>query len=349
MSTDAPLTSRGKRARWRPTRRRLLLGFGAAALVGGGYAAKRFSHAIHAAERRVSGRSSITRTRFGNLEYAVAGDGQPLMMIHGTGGGFDQGLRFASRLLERGLRIIAPSRFGYLRSDFSADPSSANQADALVELLDLLGIERLSIAGGSAGALSAAQLALRHPRRCSGLILLVPAANVRGRDPVEMSALQQLAVRGLLTSDFLYWSAMNTMPERLIGTLLATDPELLDEVSPAERRRAYGILEEIMPIGARSRGMLNDGRLAGSPARMDFSRIRVPTLVISVEDDRFGTAATARDIATAVPDARLRIYPSGGHIWLGHDEDVAEEIEQFVGALTARSQSTYRRDERALR
>jgi pimeloyl-ACP methyl ester carboxylesterase len=88
-----------------------------------------------------------------------------------------------------------------------------------------------------------------------------------------------------------------------------------------------------MPISLRSRGMLNDARLAGSPARVDFSRIAVPTLVVSIEDDRFGTAATARDIAAAVPDARLVIYPSGGHIWLGHDEDVSEEIVRFVSHL----------------
>jgi dienelactone hydrolase len=39
-------------------------------------------------------------------------------MIHGTGGGFDQGLLFARRLVDAGYRVIAPSRFGYLRSDF---------------------------------------------------------------------------------------------------------------------------------------------------------------------------------------------------------------------------------------
>jgi pimeloyl-ACP methyl ester carboxylesterase len=115
--------------------------------------------------------------------------------------------------------------------------------------------------------------------------------------------------------------------------LLATDPELLLRVAPEERRRAYRILEELMPISARSRGMLNDARLAGSPARVDFSRISVPTLIISVEDDRFGTAATARHIAAAVSGARLIIFPTGGHIWLDHDRAVAEEVGSFVDQL----------------
>ncbi len=307
----------------------------AAALLGAGVTEKAFSGALAEAEQRVSGRSALIRTRFGSLEYAAAGHGPALMVIHGTGGGFDQGLRFSAGLIQRGVRVIAPSRFGYLRSDFPPDPSSENQADALVELLDHLGVDRLPVAGGSAGALSAVQLALRHPDRCSGLVLLVPAANVRGRDPVEMGPLQRLIVERLLTSDFLFWVALNTIPGQLIGTLLATDPKLLREVSPAERRRAYTILEDLMPIGARSRGMLNDGRLAGSPARVDFSQIQVPTLVISVEDDRFGTAATSRDIAASVPQARLVTYPSGGHIWLGHDDAVADEVAQFVTELAA--------------
>jgi pimeloyl-ACP methyl ester carboxylesterase len=162
---------------------------------------------------------------------------------------------------------------------------------------------------------------------------LVPAANVTGRDPVQMSPLQEFLVEGLVRLDILYWTALETAPDRLVGTLLATDPRLLAKVGVKERRRAYRILLELMPISARSRGMLNDGRLAGRPARMDFGRVEVPTLLVSVEDDRFGTADTARRIASAMRGARLVIYPSGGHIWLGHDDDVADEVTRFLASI----------------
>jgi 2-hydroxy-6-oxonona-2,4-dienedioate hydrolase len=154
----------------RPNRRQWLLGVGAGALIGGGYVWSRFRQAVGAADRRVTGRSSTIATPFGTLEYAIAGSGPPLLMIHGTGGGFDQGLRFAAALKRLGHRIIAPSRFGYLRSDFPVDPSLANQADAFAALLDHLAIDRLAVAGGSAGALSATAFALRHPDRCSALV-----------------------------------------------------------------------------------------------------------------------------------------------------------------------------------
>lgn len=314
-------------------RKRTLVAVGAAGLLAAGAVTRSFLGTLTEAERRVSGGSQIIPTRFGALEYAIAGQGPALMMLHGTGGGFDQGLRFSAGLLDRGLRVIAPSRFGYLRSDFPSDPSSENQADALVALLDTLGLDRLPVVGGSAGALAAMQFALRHPSRCAGLILLVPAANLRGHDPVVMSPVTQFAVERLLGSDLLFWLALRTMPEALIGTLLATDPGLLREVSPAERLRAHAILEDLMPISARVQGLRNDARLAGHPARIDPSRIQVPTLVISAEDDRFATAGTARDIAGAVPGARLVLYPRGGHIWLGHDAEVADEIALFVTRL----------------
>jgi len=261
----------------RPTRRQWFLGLGAGALIGGGYVWSRFRQAVGAPDRRVAGRSSTITTRFGVLEYAVAGSGPPLLMIHGTGGGFDQGLRFAHALKRLGHRIIAPSRFGYLRSDFPADPSLANQADAFAALLDHLAIDRLAVAGGSAGALQATVFALRPPARSTG--------------------------PGL---------------------------PLLAKVSQAERTRAFAILSDIMPIGARAKGMLNDARQAGHPAPIDFSQLRIPLLLISAEDDRFGTAATARQIAAVVPQAELTVLPDGGHIWLGHNDEVAQRMHRFL-------------------
>ena len=51
---------------------------------------------------------------------------------------------------------------------------------------------------------------------------------------------------------------------------------------------------------------------------MALDSIRVPTLSIS-EDDRFYTIAAARHIAAEVPGAKLVTWPTGGHIYVGHD------------------------------
>jgi 2-hydroxy-6-oxonona-2,4-dienedioate hydrolase len=314
------------------SRRTLLAAFAGSALLASTAIGSHFKSALLRSHSRLRGSSKLIQTSAGVLEYADVGKGPPMLMVHGTGGGFDQGLLFAHRLIALDHRVVAPSRFGYLRSRFPPDPSSERQADAFAELLDQLGIDRIAVAGGSAGALSAAQFALRYPERCSALILLVPAANVGGRDPVEMSATQQFMFKRLLGSDFVYWALLKLAPDRLIGTLLATDPSLVDRASAAERARVHAILETMLPISARTKGMINDGQLAGNPAQMDFGAIAVPTLIVSAEDDRFGTAETARALAAAIPNAKLIIYPSGGHVWVGHDADVAAQIANHIAA-----------------
>lgn len=248
----------------------------------------------------------------------------------GTGGGFDQGLLFASASRQGGFRIIAPSRFGYLDSAFPDDASPAHQADTLVELLDHLGIERLPVVGGSAGARTAAEFAVRHPDRCSHLVLLVPAANLTNRDPVQFTALQGIAVKAVLGSDFRFWSLARLAPRQMIRTLLATDPALLDRVPKAERRRAMAILNQIFPISQRVNGLRTDGFWAGTPTLTAHDRISVPTLIRSCEGDLFGTAARTRLLAERIPDARLVVYPDGGHIWLGHDAGLNLEIASFI-------------------
>jgi len=312
-------------------RRAVLLGLAGLLLAGGGYAAGAFREARRQAGTRLSGHGSTIDTSAGALEYAVAGVGPSLMMIHGTGGGFDQGLLFASALRRHGFRIVAPSRFGYLGSAYPDDASPVRQADVLVELLDHLGIDRLPVVGGSAGALSAAEFALRHPDRCSHLVLLVPAANLTGRDPVEFSAIQRLAVGAVLGSDFWFWALSRMATGQMIRTLLATDPALLDAVSPDEQRRAEVILAQVFPISRKVEGLRADGVWAGTPSPTDYGRIAVPTLILSCEDDLFGTAATARLLADRIRGAELTIFPTGGHIWLGHDADVAQAISNFIG------------------
>lgn len=319
-------------------RRRTLLGLGMAggALVaGGGLTATAYRRAMEKARQRISpSRSTVIDSRFGDLEYAEAGSGPPFLMVHGTGGGFDQGLAMAGPLSEAGYRVIAPSRFGYLRTTMPDNPSSENQADAFAELLDALGIDRAVICGGSAGALSAQHFAIRRPDRCAGLIALVPAAYTPDRPPARpWTPFQQTLAEWALQSDFLFWAASATLHDRMIETLLATDIELYHAAGVAERARVDEILQAILPVSARAQGLLNDARLAGDPAPAALERITAPTLAVSVEDDRFLTDDAARHIAASVPGARLIIYPSGGHIWVGHNDDLYGDIAGFLKGI----------------
>ena len=175
-----------------------------------------------------------------------------------------------------------------------------------------------------------------YPDRCSHLVLIVPAANLTGRDPVAFTPLQRLAVERILNSDVWFWTFAVLFPNALLRTLLATDSALLAKVSPEERRRADLIREGLMPISRKTDGLRTDGFWAGTPASTAFERIALPTLILACEDDLFGTAATARLLAARIPGARLKIYPDGGHIWLGHDAELTQDITDFIAGSARR-------------
>jgi 2-hydroxy-6-oxonona-2,4-dienedioate hydrolase len=121
------------------------------------------------------------------IEYAESGTGLPLLSIHGAGGGFDQGLANAAEFVDEGFRIIAPSRFGYLRTPVPGDASPAAQADAHAALLSDLNISRAIVVGVSAGARSAIEFALRHPDKVTALVLISPGT-YSPTSPVSLDA-----------------------------------------------------------------------------------------------------------------------------------------------------------------
>ncbi|MDP3739253.1 MAG: alpha/beta hydrolase [Hyphomonadaceae bacterium] len=309
----------------------ILLGLTGAAAIAAFVGWTAFSTDLGRARVRVGSGSAVIASRFGPLEYAQAGEGHAVLVIHGTGGGFDQGMEFGQRLVNDGWRVIAPSRFGYLRSAYPDDPSSANQADAYVDLLDELGIEKAAIIGVSAGALSAIEFAVRHPDRCAALVAVVPAAYAPGRPPVTPpNAFSAAIIEYALKSDALFWVGNTFAEDAMIAALLATDPALVRSAAPSERSRARKVLKDILPVSERTHGLLNDARLAGAPSPAAVETIRAPTLAISLEDDRFQTLAAARHLAGTVPGARLLSFPSGGHVWVGHNDDVFAAIDQTL-------------------
>jgi hypothetical protein len=131
---------------------------------------------IRNARDRVLTDSQIVQTPCGQIEYAIAGDGPPVLVVHGAGGGYDQGLEIGEPLANSGFRVIAMPRFGYLCTPLAGDASAEAQARAHTCLLDALKISRAAIVGASAGAPSSMQFALMYPDRCNALVLLVPAA-----------------------------------------------------------------------------------------------------------------------------------------------------------------------------
>jgi pimeloyl-ACP methyl ester carboxylesterase len=288
---------------------------------------------LAAARARLAGASDVVTTPCGPIEYASTGTGSPVLVVHGAGGGFDQGLALGAPIAAQGYRVIAMSRFGYLRTPLPADGSAEAQADAHACLLDTLGLGRAAVLGISAGAPSALQLALRHPERVATLVLMVPAAFVPrpdGAAPVRVPPGTRQLFDTALKSDFLFWAIRRTAPSLMIRALLGTPPALVERAAPSERARVAAILDEILPVSLRRLGLLNDADVTTHLARPALELIAAPTLTISAADDLYGTYDAARYTAEQIPGARFVGYAEGGHVFVGHDAEVTSAIVDFL-------------------
>lgn len=309
----------------------------AALLAAGAVIYLRFKGDLAQAVARAAQGSRVLATRCGSIEVQEAGKGMPLLMIHGSGGGHDQGMAWARPLLQQGVRVIAMSRFGYLRTPRPVDASPEAQADAHVCVLDALGIARAAVMGVSAGGPSALQTAIRHADRVSALVLVVPIAYKPGTvadSAPPMSDDKDALLLRLLGSDFLFWSTLHVARDSLIRHVLATPPEQVAAASEHERARVNDLADRILPVSMRVAGLRDDTRLGKRLGPYALATIRVPALVVSARDDGFGTYAAAQYTASRIPGAKFVGFDNGGHLLVGHDDAVRAEIVKLLVATS---------------
>ena len=293
----------------------------------------RFDIDMKTAGANAANGSLLIATRCGPIEYQEAGSGAPMLVVHGGGGGHDQGMAFAGALAQQGIRVIAMSRFGYLRTPMPVDASPAAQADAHVCLLDALGIGQAAVLGGSAGAPSATQMAIRQPDRVSALVLLAPLAykpNALADSVPPASPLTDKMLTRLMESDILFWIGLHVARDRVIEYVLGTPPEQVDAASSQERARVNAILDHILPLSPRAQGMRNDKAVAMGLVPYALASIRAPTLIIGARNDGFGTYASAQYTASQIAGAKFIGFEKGGHALVGHNDDIHAEIVKLI-------------------
>lgn len=273
--------------------------------------------------------SRVMETNYGSIEYAKTGNSNPLLVVHGNAGGFDQGLIMANKTIDPQFQVLSVSRFGYLRSSMPEKPSVVMQADAYASLLDSLNMEKIAVVGYSAGSASSIQFALRYPERVSALILVSPAAP--GKGPVMSKAIFNIFFR----NDFIYWATLSYFGS-WIQDAWAGVPKKFTH-TPEYKAEVQDLLFHILPVSERVDGSFFD-IYTSSPEIFNssnnenypFEDIEIPTLVISAQDDPLALHENAQALIERIPHSSLFAVPDGGHPLLGHNEDVKSEITKFL-------------------
>jgi pimeloyl-ACP methyl ester carboxylesterase len=302
--------------------------FAAAASAAGALVYAGYRHDARAIRDRVGGGSIVAETVAGRIEYADIGEGEAMLVIHGAGGGYDQGLLIARDFGARH-RVVAPSRFGYLKTPAPEDSSPAAQADAHAALLDSLHIGQAIVVGVSAGAPSAIEMALRHPQRVKALILLVPRTYHPTQTVGADGSLPSQTVLRLIESaaDFLFWLAMRVSRASLVR-FFGVPPEVEARASTVEQARVTAIMNSVLPLSWRVRGLQLDGLTRIGPWPLE--KIAAPTLIISAEDDLYKTLPGARFTAEYIPGAELQVLARGGHLMVGQTASVRKLVRDFL-------------------
>ena len=135
---------------------------------------------------------------WGRMSAYVAGEGRPLLLLHGLGGS-GRYWAGAARLLAARHRLIAPDLAGFGFSDKpDVEYSSDFHVRSLVDLLGALGVGETAVAGHSMGGVLAAVLARRRPRTVASLALVATPFPRRQERPygVPDSGVRRFAYRG---------------------------------------------------------------------------------------------------------------------------------------------------------
>jgi pimeloyl-ACP methyl ester carboxylesterase len=283
---------------------------------------------IGAARRRLADceRRSLRDPRFGDIEYTVWGEGPAMILSHPLFGGFDMMTGFAGTYIGAGHRFVAPSRFGYLGSSLPPAAMPADQADSYALLLDTLGIDRAAVFGYSGGGPSAIQFALRHPGRTTALILMASAL------PGKAGAPPKVLARALFGSDRFFWILKSYAPS-LFAPILGMPKDF--HPVPGERERIEQTMDSLFPIHPRKPGVLFDLYVSNPDVQTyPLQEIAVPTLIINAKDDGLSAFGNAAQAATRIRRSKLMAIVRGGHLLLGSEDRIKEEIAAFVTSAT---------------
>lgn len=284
-----------------------------------------FRSSMATARERVRGKSVVIPSSYGDIEYSEGGAGPAVLVIHGSGGGFDQGELIVQSVLDDHFHWIAPSRFGYLRSTFHNGATFDDQAHAYAALLDQLGIERVAVVALSHGGPSALLFAVLHPERVSSLTLISCGVASAASDEQAQADTKGNTLVSVYKEDYRYWLITRLFRKQFLH-LIGVDDTVIASLSAGQRVLIDRVIDEMNPVSLRAAGVAFDNQATLPGERI--AAIRAPTLILHAKDDTLQLYHNAEFAAATIPEARLLSFERGGHFVMVTEQEAARTAVQ---------------------
>lgn len=254
------------------------------------------------------------------LKYDEQGSGLAVVLIHGFPLCRKMWQPQMNSLAAAGYRVVCPDLPGFGESQpLAGQASMSGYADALIALLDGLGIEKAVVGGMSMGGYVLLNLVERYPERLLGAMFLVTRAaadDAAGKDKRTLLAAE--VSRGNHT----------IVPETFANVLFAPDTPQKNPQLVAEVRQWMESTPEAGTVGGLRAMRDRDDYLA------KLNVFTLPSLVIGAAQDRAVPPEHSRVLAAGLPDARLHILADAGHmVNLEQPEPFNQIILEFLATL----------------
>ncbi|WP_233862266.1 alpha/beta fold hydrolase [Paraburkholderia adhaesiva] len=270
--------------------------------------------------------SRTVKTKDWTLHYQEAGQGHPVILLHGSGPGATGWSNFSGNIeaLAKQFHVYAVDMPGWGQSD-AATVEQLDHVEAAIQFMDALGIERAAFVGNSMGGQTSLRLATEHPNRISHLITMGPPV---GRMPTLFGAGDGPS-EGLKTLIHAYQDPSPENMRRLVEIMVFdkarfATPELCKARSDAALARPEHLSNYVagLPKGAPLPKWVKPELL---------SSIKVPTLLIHGRDDRVVSFETSLFLLANIPNSRLVLLNRCGH-WamIEHPEEFNRVVGDFI-------------------
>ncbi|MBA9007213.1 alpha/beta fold hydrolase [Thermomonospora cellulosilytica] len=258
----------------------------------------------------------------GVLRYHEAGDGPPLLLLHGSGPGVTGWRNFRGNLpaLAEHFRCLVLEFPGFGVSDSTDRHPMVAAPQAVTRFLDGLGLHQVDVIGNSMGGIVGVQWALAHPDRVRRLVTIGGIGpNVLSPAPGEGINLLMEFVEDPTRERLVQWlHSMVHDPSLVTEEMIeerwrqATDPDTL-----ASSRRMYG------RAAAAARAKMTAASDA-PPYWAMLHKLRARTLITWGRDDRVSPVDMALLPMRTIPDVEVHIFPNCGH-WVMIEQKEAWE------------------------